>query len=351
MPGAKIQSPKDIVNLEYEYIVLAVYNANNARAINQELLEYGVDQNKIVWIGEERKVFKGNLLEQRLLGPTKWTLSSFLLKNGADSGSKEVKKYIENTVDKNRVNRGLIIPRVVVVLSSVCTLTCKYCSNLMPLYEKPKHIPKEVVLSDIEKLMEYADGIISLELIGGEPFAYPELEAVLRKVISYDKVMNIEITTNGTIKPKAEIVELLKSSKVLVNVSVYDKIENRIIGTLLTNGIRFVERSDDNAQWCDAVHTENINRNERQSTLVYSNCWSGYVCKTLLKGRLYQCGVSSSLYDLGICMNSKGFIDIYQDCSKEKIKEFLLMTYNPGCDFCSPDLWRVVPAGEQLTSR
>lgn len=347
IPGVQILPPSTINDADYDYIVIAIYNAQKAREINSELLKIGVKQEQVIWIGDERRLFRGSILEQRLLDPTETTLNYFIAKRGNNVYKPEINAYVNQIINTNRENDRLIIPRVTVVLSSVCTLKCKHCSNLMPYYDKPQHIPKETVIGDIDKLLGYVDGVISLVLIGGEPFVYPELEEVLVKLISCEKIMNIEITTNGTVRPKTEIIVLLKDSKITVNVSKYEGIENKLNDMLIRNNIRFEERTEEEDKWYDVVRMEKVQRSERKNKLTYFGCTSGYVCKAVLKGRLYQCAVASSLYDIGICNNPTGFIEL-DNCSKKTIKDFLLYESNPACGFCEPDLWRIVPAGAQI---
>ena len=348
--GMDVGAPYSIVGCEYDYVVIAVYSASIAREINNELLEMGVAQDKIVWIGKERTTVKGTLVERRFIWPIQNRLKEVYRRRGISIEDVELKKYISRIEDKIRKEDILILPRVVIELTPVCTLKCKGCNNLMPFYEKPKHVPKDNVLRDIRKLMGCIDGIVTVELIGGEPFAYPWLKDIVCEIIDYDGVAEVEVTTNGTIVPSEELIGCLKNGKITVNISKYDNVDykDNIAELLFRTGIRYEEHRE--LQWIDSGGIESRGKKPEEIRGNYMNCHPGIYCKTLYNGRIYACARSASLYDMGICKDLDGYVDIHGVSNlKEELKKFWLKSFDNSCDYCDfSDQWRVIPAGEQI---
>ena len=131
--------------------------------------------------------------------------------------------------------------------------------------------------------------VITLELIGGEPFSYPELGKVLKYVVDQGKVNEIEITTNGTIVPKPPIVEQLHNPKITVRISRYNCVHTykELIETLLTAGVRIEVLNE--MQWIDAGDFSPRHRKEYALRQIYFNCDVSLQCKTLYRGRVYTC--------------------------------------------------------------
>ncbi|MCR5421608.1 MAG: radical SAM protein [Lachnospiraceae bacterium] len=346
--GVRIESP-ELEGVSFDFIVIAVYDLKTAAEIMNDLITSGIPDNKIVWIGKERKTIRGTILERRLLHPIEERISCVFKRRGLDINSEEVISFREKTVREIYDYNKLILPRIVIVLTPVCSLKCKKCNNLIPSYKKPKHPDKEEILNDIDKLMGCVDGVVTVELIGGEPFCYPWLNEVLSKLLKINKIMEIEITTNGTIVPEKKIMQTLRDSKITIRVSKYNEVNyNRdVCEELLKQGVRYETFKD--MTWIDSGGTEARKRSVYDNRQIYMKCDAGYDCKTLFKGKIYACARSASLYDLGICEDKNGYVDLYEEGDvKERIRRFYLKEFDSACDYCDyADKWRVIPAGEQ----
>ena len=120
---------------------------------------------------------------------------------------------------KNQVH----IWRVDILLTEKCTLNCTFCNMYMPHYKKPKHKDLEKIKEDIDILFKKVDFISTLHLVGGEPFLYPNHKEVFEYIgENYrDKIDNVLITSNGTLVPKPEVLDIIKKNKFLVSISDY----------------------------------------------------------------------------------------------------------------------------------
>ncbi len=348
--GLQIEPVSKIADLKYDFIVIAVFNIRVAVEISKELAEIGVDKEKIVWIGSERKTYRGTVVERRLLKPIEDRILKLYMRRGLTVDDEEVIKYKEELLKRITDKGDLILPRIVVELTPVCTLRCEKCNNLMPYYKHPVHIPVEDVIRDIDRLLGFVDGIITLELIGGEPFCFPRIKDVLEKVIGSEKILEVELTTNGTLIPSDDVIGCLRNNKVTIRVSRYEGINYRrnICETLFKNGIRY--ESCREMQWIDSGRPTKRIRSKEENQKVYMDCGVSYICKTLYKGRIYACARAASLYDLGICKDEQGYVNLYDSENvKEHIRDFYIKDYDPSCDYCDyTDSWRIIPAGEQI---
>lgn len=77
--------------------------------------------------------------------------------------------------------RELNLKYAEVVLTTACTLKCKGCSALMPIYPSAsiQHVDFDRIRGSIQRLASSVGFIYRLRLIGGEPLLYPNLYDVL----------------------------------------------------------------------------------------------------------------------------------------------------------------------------
>jgi len=124
--------------------------------------------------------------------------------------------------------------RTDILLTEKCTLNCTFCNMYMPHYKKPKHKDINKIKEDIDVLFKRVDYISTLHLVGGEPFMYPNHKEVFEHIGNNyrNKIDNVLITTNGTLLPKPEVLDLIKKYKFLVSISDY------------TDGIKYKRRFD-----------------------------------------------------------------------------------------------------------
>ena len=348
--GMPVSPLSEINGVDYDYIVVAVADHEIALGIVEELVNSGIGRDKIVWRGNDRKTISGNPIERRFVEPIERQIVKMLYKRGYSLDDESILEKKRALLKDVIEGYKLILPRLVVSLTSVCTLKCKYCNNLMPYYEKSVHFRLDDIIRDINKVLDNVDGIVSIELIGGEPFSYPWIEEVLKILINSEKIIDIEITTNGTLIPNNATLELLKNNKVTVIVSKYEGINytQNICKVLLESGVRYEAHRE--MRWIDSGDTKKRGRTKYDNRKFYINCGPGYYCKTLLKGKIYACARSASMYNLGFCNDREGFVDLYEgENLREKIREFYLKDYDPSCDYCDfSESWKVIPAAEQM---
>lgn len=233
------------------------------------------------------------------------------------------------------INRELVlIPRLVIVLTERCTLRCIECDNLMHHFKTPTNLNAELTLDSLQKIIDTVDILPICELIGGEPFLADSLKQVLDFLLKKEKVLKIEITTNGTILPKQEDISILKNNKVVVRLSDYSNIidQNRFIEHMKKFGIRLELMQG--GKWIANGSVENRGRNVEKLMQQYDKCYSAKICKTLWENRLYVCARAASLAALGHTDKEQSLkIDLTEDL-REDLWQFLCNPLTDACNYC-----------------
>ena len=233
------------------------------------------------------------------------------------------------------------ISRIAVSVTNQCSLRCRDCNNLMPYCKERFAIDVEDQIYDLKKLLHYIDGIVNVEVIGGEPFVYKQLPELLRYLCGEPKIKFVEITSNGTILPSMEIIDLLRNSKVCVLLSDYGKVNERKVEKtyqyLNQNGI--CVQNLKNREWIQGGNIEKRHKSKGKLKYEYFQCFARKDCRTLYRGKLYVCGRAPILDELRLLTDESSFLNIREmNCSIEVGKKMMQVFFNNDyaecCDYC-----------------
>lgn len=186
------------------------------------------------------------------------------------------------------------------VVTTKCTLKCKDCANLIPLYKNPYSIEFNVIKESILRLLENIDSIERFRILGGEPFLYDDLDKVINLILKEDKIKKVEIVTNGTIYPQnIELIKTMINEKIKVVISDYgglSKNKDRLLEMKEKYGVNVELLKID--YWLDysKIHCRNRSDNDLQEQ--YTRC--NHQCMSLFNGILYECPRCGHGMDLGI---------------------------------------------------
>ena len=176
-------------------------------------------------------------------------------------------------------------------ITSYCSLHCRWCSASIPYYEHKYHIDKDLLHAQTMSYLEAIDGVERFRLLGGEPFLHPDLAFIMRPLVESDKVQKVCLVTSGTVIPKdPEVLELLKNPKVLVDVSNYGAVNNRLdeILEMERQGLCHVA-VDTVDQWFVPNHVyDDKGLTDEQVAERYHTC--GDYCHVIRDGKLFYCG-------------------------------------------------------------
>ena len=275
-------------------------------------------------------VTKEQQYTKRVLDPYLKNLSKLYSRWGIaeEEFIKETKQVLYNS------NTGKkYITRLVIALSNKCSLRCKECNNLMPYFKPQKDLDTKKIIDALESILDKVENILRIELIGGEPFLAGNLQNVLERLVLEKKVTSIEITTNGTILPRGNILELLRTPKVTVRISDYGNLVNK--GRL----IQYLEREKISYEvlplehWTSPGGVEKRNRAKDLLRKQFAKCSAGLMCKTLYEDKLFACARASSLWALNF-MKEEEFLPIDNTVTSDRLEEFFLRDYSLACDYC-----------------
>ena len=232
-----------------------------------------------------------------------------------------------------------------VLVTEKCTLNCSHCNMFMPHFEAPIHREVDTIKNDIDSFFSKVDYVSIFHLVGGEPFLYPNIEDVVRYVITnyIHKIDKLIITTNGTILPKDSMLNLLKINDVILSVSDYtDKLENikkkvvKVLQKYKEVGINHYVRNE--IEWYDFGDLRiKGGRTTEQLINHFDSCTAPF--RGLNDGKFYYCHLNTSAVRTNLFpLNENDYVDI-KTISNEELLKFDLGYTNLGyitfCDNCN----------------
>jgi organic radical activating enzyme len=230
------------------------------------------------------------------------------------------------------------------IVTTRCTLKCKECNNLTPLYSGEAHYTYDFsrFKEDLDKLLEAVDLIYEIKLIGGEPLLAGELDKMLEYACSKKRIQSVIVVTNGTLLPGAKLVQALKkNAKAAVYVSNYEAAQNagvkydETVSFLKENSIRVKTHAGEVFKWNRVGGIYKGNRAKEHVKLEFQVCWMKDN-PAVSGGFLSICSRAHAVKNIFKDEGAPGdFLDIRNGGSlKEKIKKFYRKDFFGVCDFC-----------------
>ena len=295
-------------------------------------------------------------------------ISRMLIENGFIENKTLFHGQVFNNVYFAYAEDKVYIDRFDVSITKKCTLNCKKCNMFMPYYKNPGHKSVKDVTTDLEAVFKHVSHVDVIDILGGEPFLYPYLMEILEYIMKRfaDKVDKVSIVTNGTIIPDDELLDFLKSEKIMVSLSYYlddipalkDRFES-VVTLLNNNGIEYViDRKDG---WKDFAFPDH------QVTFDFFDKEHHFdICNPPFRGlddkKYYQCHIEVSAMQAGLYNPEEKFVQHFGDyldlTCDITTKEF--MEYNYGfseegyvslcryCAGCGDDNTTYIKVAEQL---
>lgn len=325
-----IQSPDFLRRYKENYILLITSNA--VSEIKKQLFGRGGVINYI-FVFPFSDIYPKSVEERkniRLVMPAEKMMYQYFEEFHLNEKQKQY--WMEKIKDKCK--DGMVIPYMTALITSSCTLRCRDCNNLIPLFIRGNFVLAEKVLQDVNRVCDAIDYCICMNITGGEPFLHRDLNQIINGITSNDKIAFVEVITNGTLLPTQEVIKSLKNEKVIVKISEYQGYTQtaKLTELFKMEGIRFLVK--DNLQWVDSGGVERRNKEYEQIKYEYLSCWSGKFCKSIYNGRVYACARAAFLHELGVSNHPSDYLDIDKSDLRERLLDFYLQEYVDACDFC-----------------
>lgn len=215
--------------------------------------------------------------------------------------------------------RILYLPIAQISLTERCTLRCKKCAHACHLVSpKQKDLTLEEAKESADYFFKFVDYGYEFVLIGGEPFLYKDLLQIVQYIgENYrDKMEIFSITTNGTILPSENILEICKKYHVLLRISNYvaalprlKKQYELLTQKLASHDIPYTIGNAE-SQWMD-YGFDYLDREGSEEDLekVFDACRTE--CHEIRRNRFYFCVMARSVAEnMGKNVGTEDFLDL-----------------------------------------
>ena len=105
----------------------------------------------------------------------------------------------------------------------VCNLKCNACLAFVPQNKHPEHMDLNMLKESIDDFFNAVDYVDFMDIAGGEPLLYPDIEDLVEYVGSRyrRRIRKLYVTTNGTKLPSEELCILMHRYNGIFNIDDY----------------------------------------------------------------------------------------------------------------------------------
>lgn len=230
-------------------------------------------------------------------------------------------RIVENALHNYAMyyGKGFLIERLVFILTDKCTLNCKNCDGYIPFHTHPKTDSFETIKNSYEKIIEVCGHVETINLLGGEPLLHPDIAQVTRYFVNDNHCSCVMIISNGTIVPKPELIDILKSPKCTFRISDYGNLsrhKDELVALFEKEKIKYEVT---NYQYWDRIPTiQRQYETFEQLDAKYNACTTNLLY--VKHGKVFQCTFVAGLSDLGKSMLpdfEKNYVDLLLPGSKD----------------------------------
>jgi len=256
----------------------------------------------------------------------------------------------------------MIFRNLTIVVNQKCTLKCKFCYSYTNHYvgDNRLNFSTERILKDIDLFFDAVDGVKLVPLIGGEAFMHPDLNKIVKKILTKDNFGILNVTTNGVCKITAEDLDGYTDDRVQMVFSNYKECITEQQRDLYDKNVEFARSQgvhvivpNDTPQW--AMPTSLYDQNDSIEIMQqkFKVCRGEFDCKYLKNGYFYPCPIVDPVHCLGIADHPTDYVNIGEVSSSEelryKIQEVELRDHYKTCGHCTTGglTGLVTKAGEQ----
>ncbi len=246
-----------------------------------------------------------------------------------------------------------VVDTLDLVITERCSLRCKECSNLMQYFHDPHDADMERTMAAVRNLLEAVDYIHEVRVLGGEPFVNQSWHRYVEYLLTFSKVGNVVVYTNGTIMPRQEQMAVFADPRAVLSISNYSGLSRKkdmLIDYMERN--EYFYRCGDVMEWVRCGTIERRERTEEELKDVYHSCCvSG--CLSLKNEKLFACPFSGNAYALQALPASVHeyveLLDTDRDRIREELEQLQRKQYLKACAYCRgrPIGFSDIPAAQQ----
>lgn len=244
---------------------------------------------------------------------------------------------------RNKVN----VLKTDISLTTLCTLNCENCMQFLPYWKdgRRKENPLEEIKENVDIYFACVDYLLDLDVVGGEPFLYRNLNEFIRYIgENYrNRIGYIGFITNGMIVPEEETLELL--SKYAMDVSISDYSEDieykhqieKLCEKLEQYDISYMRNKQ--IDWFDFGFPKDLYHYEGEAAVQHMQCCNS-IEHILDDKKLFYCGLEWSAQKGGLYpIEEKAYVNLVDikegRADRRDILEMILANIEGGCmEFC-----------------
>lgn len=255
-------------------------------------------------------------------------------------------------VDRCECEGAVLFPFIEMIITNKCNLRCRYCSNLIPHYTAGSHETLDTVKKWIDLICERATKVFRLKIHGGEPLLHPDLARIIKHACSKENIVDVRISTNGTIVPSHELLHEMRNEKFRLHISDYSAscgIElERLTNALTSVGVNYFVMQGE--PWQDLGEIVSNNLDDVELATMVQEC-NMHKCSSFYSGKLYVCSRASNGDRLGLFKSQQDdYLDFERGFGFDEYYNFFEKTNFSACRLCKGAVKgkNEIPAGEQL---
>ena len=269
------------------------------------------------------------------------------------------KRYM-NIVKNGREKTGLSVQVLEIIVSSRCTLDCKYCGQQAgetkrKFPKKYRDYPLEEIKESIDAVMDILDVVGTFSIIGGEAFIHPDIGEIIRHCLTKDNVAIIAITTNGVCKISDELLEMIKDDRVKINFSNYTENLPKNEKNLFWSNVEKIKQHGFACNVATPIWTistdelrENPDFSEKTVIARKNKCVFG---PSIAGKYLYACPQTERQHRMEVRNVEQDIIDLSGNRAKlaDKIRDLLGRKHYEACKYLCTNMkpTKQIPPGEQ----
>lgn len=249
------------------------------------------------------------------------------------------------------------IGEIAVVTDFTCNLNCRGCGQHMPEIKKlpneMKIVDMEQVYRDLDKISQAVDGIGGIALANGEGFLNKNLEGMMEYYHNNDKILSMNVPTNGTIVPEQNILDKMYQYGVSATITRYKVVpeEKRETVRKKMKEKEISVVTFENRKWQYLEYCPNITASEKEACEKYPHCERFF---SIMNGKLWKCVTDATRVMAGIREEREGDSILIKDATVEEVRAFLMekasLPHLESCYHCRGVVGSMaieIPAGEQ----
>jgi|29_taG_2_1085357.scaffolds.fasta_scaffold00352_7 organic radical activating enzyme len=242
----------------------------------------------------------------------------------------------------------MIFRNLTIVINQKCTLKCKFCYSYTNHYvdDKRLNFSLERILHDIDVFFDAVDGVKLIPLIGGEVFMHPDLNKIVKHILTKENFGLLNVTTNGICKMTEEDLDGFQNDRLQMVFSNYTDSVSEKQKELYYKNIEFAKSlgiqvivPNNTPQW--AMPTTLYDQEDDLDALKhkFKVCRGPFDCKYLKNGHFYPCSIVDPVHSLGIADYSHDYVALDTASSnldlRRKIYDVEHRDHYKTCGHCS----------------